>query len=155
MKIGKDMKVDIDYNFKLDRGKIIPGEPKGGLAHRASFIFGRGQILPALEQRLKGLEPNNQIEVTLPPEEAFGKVREDLIKEAPIEIFPPNLEVKEGQRYQTHNPVAEPTYFTVRKIKEDGTVILDFNNPLAGEKLHFDISIRSVKLASTEELSKA
>ncbi len=154
MKIGKDMEVEIEYTCKLDTGENVTGDPKEGLARR-SFIYGRGQFFPALEQRLKRLEPNDQIEVTLPPEGAFGKVREDLIKEAPIEIFPPNLEVKEGQRYQTHNPVAEPTYFTVRKIKEDGTVILDFNNPLAGEKLHFDITIRSVRPASAEELSKA
>ena len=154
MKIDKDMMVEIEYTCKLDTGEIVTGDPKGGLA-RHPFIFGRGQILPALEKKLKGLEPNDQIEVTLSPGEAFGKIREDLIKEAPKNIFPPDLELKEGYRYQTRNPSVKPAYFTVRKIKEDGMVVLDFNNPLAGKKLHFDISIRSVKPASTEELSKA
>jgi len=154
LKIDKDTRVEIEYTCKLDTGEIITGDPKEGLAHHP-FIFGQGQMLPALEERLKGLKPNDQIEVTLSPDEAFGKIREDLIKETPRNKFPPNLELKEGHRYETRIPSGEAAYFTVRNIKEDGMIVLDFNHPLAGETLHFDITVRSVRPASTEELSKA
>ncbi len=153
MKIDKDMRVEIEYSVKLDSGEIVKGDPKEGLARR-SFIYGRGQFFPALEEKLKGLEPNDEAEVTLSPKEAFGERREDLIKQAPLKYFPPNVEAKKGRTYKTKDDKGKDSYFVIKDIKDD-IATLDFNHPLAGENLHFDITIRSVRPASAEELSKA
>ncbi len=153
MKIAKDMRVEIEYSVKLDSGEFVEGNPKRDLAH-LSFIYGRGQIFPALEEKLKGLEPNNEVEVTLSPKEAFGEIREDLIKQVPLNQFPPNLEIKKGHTYRTKDAKGKDAYFVIKDIK-DNIATLDFNHPLAGKNLHFDITIRSVRPASAEELSKA
>ena len=153
MKIGKDMRVQIEYSVKLGSGEFVEGDSKRDLAH-LSFIYGRGQIFPALEEKLKGLEPNDEVEVTLSPKEAFGEIRGDLIKQTPLKYFPSNVEIKKGHTYKTKDNKGRDTYFVIKDIKDDITT-LDFNHPLAGKNLHFDITIRSVTPASTEELSKA
>ncbi|MCD6255944.1 MAG: FKBP-type peptidyl-prolyl cis-trans isomerase [Deltaproteobacteria bacterium] len=150
MKIGEGMMVEISYSVRLDSGEVVEGGAEG--AARYSFVFGKGQIFPALERKLKGLEPNDTIKVLLTPVEGFGEVRKELVKEVPLKDFPPDLEIKEGHMYRTVDHRGNPTYFSVKNIKDD-VAILDFNHPLAGENLHFDITVLSVRPATPEELA--
>lgn len=149
MKIDEGTVVEISYSVELDSGEVIQGGP--GEPTRYSFVFGKGQVFPALERKLKGLEPNSTVKVVLTPVEGFGEIRQDLIKEAPLKDFPSNLEIKEGHMYRTVDQRGNPTYFSVKNIKDD-VAVLDFNHPLAGENLHFDITVLSVRPAMPKEL---
>lgn len=150
MKVDNDAVVEIEYTVKLDSGEIVEGGDKPA---RYSFIFGRGQIFPALEAKLKGLESGDTTEVVLAPAEGFGEVRPELMREVPLSEFPQDLELEEGHMYRTVDAQGNPMYFTLKEKKED-TALLDFNHPLAGENLHFKVAIVNVRPATAEELAE-
>ncbi|MCD6319082.1 MAG: peptidylprolyl isomerase [Candidatus Desulfofervidaceae bacterium] len=150
MKIDNDTVVEIEYTVKLDSGEIVEG---GDQPARYSFIFGRGQIFPALEEKLRGLESGASAEVTLTPAEGFGEVRPELMREVPLTDFPSDLELEEGHMYRTVDTQGNPMYFTIKEKKEE-TALLDFNHPLAGENLHFKVVIVNVRPATAEELAE-
>ncbi|HDD45474.1 MAG TPA: peptidylprolyl isomerase [Candidatus Desulfofervidus auxilii] len=151
MKIDTDMVVEIQYTVTLDSGEVVEGAKEPA---RYSFIFGKGQIFPALERKLKGLKPGDTMEVTLTPAEGFGERRPELMREVPLSEFPPDLEIEVGHMYRTVDAQGNPMYFSIRE-KTDKTAILDFNHPLAGENLHFKVSVVSVRPATAEELAEA
>ena len=151
MKIDEDMMVEIEYRVSLDSGEVIEGKDKPA---RYSFIFGKGQIFPALERKLKGLKAGDKTEVTLAPVEAFGERRVELMREVPLSEFPPDLELEVGHMYRTVDAQGNPMYFSIKEKTED-KALLDFNHPLAGENLHFKVSVLNVRPATAEELAEA
>ncbi len=150
MKVDNDTVVEIEYTVTLDSGEVVEGKDQPA---RYSFIFGRGQIFPALEQNLKGLETGEMTEVTLSPEEGFGEPKPELMREVSLSEFPPDLEIEEGHMYRTMDDKGNPMYFTIKEKKEE-TAVLDFNHPLAGENLHFKVKIVNVRPATAEELAE-
>ena len=150
MKIENDAVVEIEYTVTLDSGEVVEGKDQPA---RYSFIFGRGQIFPALEEKLRGLEADDTTEVTLSPEEGFGQPRPELMREVPLSEFPPGLEIEVGHMYRTMDDKGNPMYFSIKEKKED-TAVLDFNHPLAGENLHFKVRIVNVRPATVEELAE-
>ena len=151
MKVENDAVVEIEYTVTLDSGEVVEGK---GQPARYSFIFGRGQIFPALEERLRGLEVGDTAETTLSQEEGFGQPRPKLMREVPLAEFPPDLEIEVGRMYRTVDDKGNPMYFSIKEKKED-TAVLDFNHPLAGENLHFKVRIVNVRPATVEELAEA
>ena len=148
MKVGKNMYVALDYTLSLDSGEVIDksegGEPLG-------FIFGTGQIIPGLERGIEGLEEGESTRVTVEPEEAYGPKREELIQEIPLANFPSDVQVKPGMAFQTMGPQG-PVTFMVTAVQGD-SVTADFNHPLAGERLHFEITVREVREPTPEEIA--
>ncbi len=150
MKVENDAVVEIEYTVTLDSGEVVEGKDQPA---RYSFIFGRGQIFPALEEQLRGLDVGDTTEVTLSPEEGFGQPRPELMREVPLSEFPPDLEIEVGHMYRTMDDKGNPMYFSIKEKKED-TAVLDFNHPLAGENLHFKVRIVNVRPATIEELAE-
>jgi len=151
MKVGANTMVEIEYTVTLDSGEVVEG---GEQAARYSFIFETGQIFPALERKLKDLEPGDTTEVTLAPVEAFGEIKSELMKKVPLSEFPPGLEIEIGHMYRTVDSKGNPMYFSVKE-KDEQEALLDFNHPLAGKTLHFKVLITNVRPATSEELAKA
>ncbi|MCD6214430.1 MAG: peptidylprolyl isomerase [Candidatus Desulfofervidus sp.] len=151
MKVGANTMVEIEYTVTLDSGEVVEG---GEQPARYSFIFETGQIFPALERKLKDLEPGDTTEVTLAPVEAFGEIKSELMKKVALSEFPPDLEIEIGHMYRTVDSKGNPMYFSVKE-KDENEVLLDFNHPLAGKTLHFKVLIADVRPASSEELAKA
>lgn len=148
MKIIPNLFVAIDYNLSLDSGEVIdssePGRPLG-------FIFGRGQILPGLERALEGKEPGERVKVTVEPEDAYGMPSPDLFREIPIENFPKGMRLEEGMSFEIRTAQG-PMMFRIHEIQEN-SVVADFNHPLAGERLHFDVTVVEVREPSVEEFA--
>lgn len=147
MKIQTDAMVAIDYTLKLDSGEEVdksePGQP-------LKFLFGRGQIIPGLERQLDGLEVGATAELTVEADDGYGPRRDELVRELPRKNFPEDVELKPGMIFQGMGPRGP---IPVR-IKEAGDeqVLVDFNHPLAGERLHFDVKVAEVREATEAEL---
>ena len=77
MQIAKDSFVVIEYSLRLDDGWFVKGE---NVPASMNFIVGYGQILPALENGLIGLEQGVQAELKIPAREAFGERDEDMVR---------------------------------------------------------------------------
>ncbi len=106
------------------------------------FSYGEQQILPNLERSLWGLEVGDCKEVILAPADAYGDVNPQAFKEVSVDMIP------EDFRYEGAILVVSDEQFGEMVIRvaavEEGRAILDFNHPLAGKELRFDIKILDV-----------
>lgn len=143
--------VAISYAVATADGELIdrsqPGSP-------LTYLHGHGQIIGGLEAALVGRDVGEKVEAKIPPDQAYG-VREDgLDLEVPREAFPKDAPLEPGFRFQADHPTEEgrQIVFTVHEIEGD-TVRVSGNHPLAGQTLHFQVEIISVRAATAEEIS--
>lgn len=145
MKITQDKVVDIEYVLKVN-GEVVdqsePGEP-------LSYLQGHNNIIPGLERALEGKEPGDSLSVTVQPEDGYGERDEDNVQELPREDFEDDIEV--GAQYFAQSEDGSVTPFTVVGLEGD-LVTVDFNPPLAGETLDFQVTVKNVRDATPEEL---
>jgi len=147
MKIAKDKVVSIDYTLTNDNGQVL--DTSDGREPLA-YLHGHGNIIPGLEEELTGKEAGDKMDVTVPPEKAYGARNEQLMVQVDKSQFDPNVELKPGMEFQTQDQNGVH-YFRLDKIMGD-TVLLDANHPLAGETLKFAVEIKDVREATKEEL---
>jgi FKBP-type peptidyl-prolyl cis-trans isomerase SlyD len=149
VKIGEKTFVAIDYRLFLDSGEEIDRSPEG---EPLAFVTGTGRILPGLEDALMGKGSGESSRVTLEAEDAYGEVDDDLFRDVPRSRFPQDAEIREGMAFTAESPRG-PVPLTVARVGED-VVTVDLNHPLAGKRLHFDVTIAEVREPSEEELTQ-
>ena len=132
--------VSIEYTLKLDDGRTVDTNVGG---QPLVYEQGKQQILPALEQSLQGLGVDARKAITLPPEQGYGVVNPQAIQPVPIDAVPADAR-QVGTQLLVQGPGERQLPARVREVNEK-EVVLDFNHPLAGETLHFDIRILEVK----------
>jgi FKBP-type peptidyl-prolyl cis-trans isomerase SlyD len=148
MKITGNMYVAIDYCLTLESGEEINRSPAG---NPWAFIAGTGQIIPGLENKLKGMAAGDDAKITVEPEDAYGQIREDLFQVIPRDQIPADMKIEPGMTFQAQRPHGLVT-FSVKSVDDD-TVTIDLNHPLSGKRLHFDVKVVEVREASAEELA--
>ena len=149
MKVGKDKVVLMHYTLKNDAGDVIDSSDGGD---PLPFLQGHGNIIPGLESALEGSKVGDKLDVSIKPEEAYGERMKDAIQEIPSSALKGVDEVKVGMQLQSQDQDGNAFLVSVTKI-EDDKITVDANHPLAGETLHFSVSIESVRKAEAEELS--
>ena len=149
MKVGKDKVVLMHYTLKNDAGDIIDSFDG---ADPLPFLQGHGNIIPGLESALEGSKVGDKLEVSIKPEEGYGVRMKDAIQEIPSSALKGVDEVKVGMQLQSQDKDGNAFLVNVTKI-EDDKITVDGNHPLAGQTLHFSVSIESVRKAEAEELS--
>jgi FKBP-type peptidyl-prolyl cis-trans isomerase SlyD len=149
MQVAKNAVVTIDYTLKNDAGNVIDSSQSEG-RQPLPYLHGMGGLIPGLEKALEGKNPGDSLNVTISPEEAYGKRNEDLIASVPKSAFG-NNPIIVGAQFRTQDKQGRSQVVTVTKIDAD-TVTIDANHPLAGATLHFDVTIKDVREASQEEL---
>ena len=109
-------------------------------------VIGEGWVLKELDERLTTMEPNKTQSVEIPPEKAFGPRDPEKVKRIPLkqllakDVHNPTI----GMRIDFNGKMA-----TIRAIGA-GRVLLDFNPPLAGKTLIYDVTVDK-KLETSEE----
>ncbi len=132
--------VSIEYTLSLEDGTTadsnVGGEP-------LVYEQGKQQILPALEEALEGMHVDDTKQVTLTPEEGYGKVNPEAFQEVEAENIP------EDAREPGTMLVARDSSGNERPVRvhsvEDETVVLDLNHPLAGKILNFDVKVLAIE----------
>ncbi len=139
--------VAIHYTIKDDEGteieSTIGGEPM-------VYLHGAGNIIRGLELALLGKNTGDKIQATVEPAEAYGEFIAEMVQTVPRSVFA-DQDVEVGMRFNTkteHGPLS----FTVKDVSEE-EVIVDGNHPLAGQTLHFDVSVEALREATEEELN--
>jgi FKBP-type peptidyl-prolyl cis-trans isomerase SlyD len=141
MNIKENVFVSFDYKLTLDSGEEVDKSPSG---EPLGFITGSGQIIPGLEKEMMGMSAGDSVNISVEPEEAYGMVNPELFQEVKREQFPADMEIKPGMTFQSQGPHG-PMIINVSEIKDEDTVIIDLNHPLAGKRLNFDINITEVR----------
>jgi FKBP-type peptidyl-prolyl cis-trans isomerase SlyD len=100
---------------------------------------------------LEGKGAGDALQVKVSPDEGYGEHDPEKIEEVPRGEFPDELELKVGGILTATDPEGHEMDFLVKELRKD-TVLVDFNHPLAGKTLHFDVTVREVRAATAEEL---
>ena len=118
------------------------------------YIEGAQQIIPGLEERLKGVKKGDKREVVVPAAEAYGVREEKLVIKVPLDQFPKNQKVTVG--FQVEIEVSEEYYhpFTVTEMNGNEAT-LDGNHELAGEDLYFSVVVKEAREATPEEIEES
>jgi FKBP-type peptidyl-prolyl cis-trans isomerase SlyD len=132
--------VYIEYTLKLEDGEVVDSNVG---SDPMNFIHGKGQIVPGLEKELTGMKKGESKHVVVKPEDGYGNIRDDAIREVPREKIPKESH-KAGAKIQGRTATGRVIPLTVKEVK-DKTIILDYNHPLAGKTLYFDVKIIDVK----------
>ncbi len=145
MNITQDKVVELDYKLTVN-GEVIdqsePGEP-------LVYLQGHSNIIPGLERALEGKAVGDELQVTVQPEDGYGERDEENVEELSREDFEDDIEV--GATYYAQDEAGSVIPFTVMEVSGD-TVKVDFNPPLAGMVLNFDVKVLNVRDATPEEL---
>ncbi len=140
MKVKKNCLVRVQYRITDDEGQEIDAStPETPL----EFVCGRGDVVSGLERGVIGLEPGATKRITIPPEDAYGPHDPKLVKTLPRAGFPAHLELAVGQRFSYRSEKNAELTYRVMEIHKD-TILADFNHPLAGKSLHYDVEVTDV-----------
>ena len=134
----------MEYTLKLDTEELIETNVGKG---PIQFTQGSHQIIMGLENAVEGMKVGEKKQVTVQPKDGYGESDTRLIQEVPIEKIPEDLR-KVGLFLNSRGPGGREYRSMVKEVN-DKIVVLDFNHPLAGKILVFDIEILDVKSPDT------
>ena len=148
MSISDNQVVSIHYELKnVDNGEILDSNLN---AAPLSFIVGKGQIIPGLEEKIKELNAGDKADITVAAADAYGIYDENAVQTLPKEQFA-GLELQVGMTLYGQGEHGETVQVIVKNFNDE-TVEIDFNHPLAGKDLLFAISIDEVREATEDEI---
>ncbi|MGH1540815.1 MAG: FKBP-type peptidyl-prolyl cis-trans isomerase [Arenicella sp.] len=146
MIIEKDSVVAIAYTLKNTQGEVLDASEEG---KPLNYLHGAKNIIVGLEQALEGKKEGDNVSVDIESELAYGPRIDALTQQVPKESFGEINTIEMGMRFQAETEQG-PVSVVVTEIEGD-LITVDGNHPLAGQDLHFDVTIESVREASTEE----
>lgn len=114
-------------------------------------LIGADNVLPGLERAMMGKTSGDRLQVTLPPEQAYGLRDEQKTDRVSAKYLRHEGKLSPGKivRIDTNQGIKTATVLKVGKFSVD----LDLNHPLAGQTLTFDVEITSVRPAQAEEIA--
>jgi len=142
--IAQDTVASVHYTGTLpDSGEEFDSSRDG---EPLTFLVGHKGMIPGFERELMGAGVGDTLSFTLNPEDAYGMPSDEMIQEVPREMFPEEMPVDLGMTLMSD---AGP--FRIVAITDD-TVRCDFNSPMAGKSLHFEVEVMEVRAATPDEL---
>lgn len=149
MLIADQHVVAIDYTLTNEAGEVIDSSAD---SEPLVYLHGAGNIVPGLENALTGKTADDELEVSIEPEDAYGEYSAELITTIDRGMFEGVDELQVGMQFHASAPDGGMQIVTIRDI--DGEeVTIDGNHPLAGQQLNFKVKIISVRAASEEEVA--
>lgn len=114
----------------------------------ATLSLGTGQLAPALERHLIGLEEGARAAFDVPAGEAFGDRNPELLQRVKLsllhELGDPDATYERGDVVQFPTPDGGGSYAGVVRDKGEDWLLFDFNHPLAGQAVRFEVQVLGV-----------
>jgi len=104
------------------------------------FTIGEKNMLPGFENAVIGMKKGDTKTITLPPEEAYGSYKKELVSAIERSDFPKEIHLEVGKRLRVRTQDEKYTIVTIKDFTEDN-IVLDGNDPLAGKILTFKIEL--------------
>ena len=134
----ENKKIKVEYEGRLKDGTIFDSSKKHGKP--LEFELGKNQVIKGFEDAVKDLKKGEEIEITLEPKDAYGPIREELIKEVPRSQLPPGPELKVDMMLMVGLPNGQKIPARISEVKPE-TVKIDLNHPLASKTLIFKLKL--------------
>jgi FKBP-type peptidyl-prolyl cis-trans isomerase 2 len=135
--VQDNSKVKAHYKGTLSDGQIFDtSEGREPL----EFTMGMGMLIPGFEKAVLGMAVNENKEFTIPSQEAYGEVREELFYQIPNAHVPPEITPEIGMQLTFDSPEEGQVILVVSDIQPE-FITVDANHPLAGQDLTFNITV--------------
>jgi len=139
--IGAGTQVTLHFALKLTGGDVIDSTFD---KDAAVFVVGDGQLLPGFEEQLMGLVAGDEKSFEISPENGFGMPNPNNRQIMSVDMFGPEMELSEGLMVSFADANKQELPGMIVAIDE-GKVEVDFNHPLAGKDITFDVKILAVE----------
>jgi FKBP-type peptidyl-prolyl cis-trans isomerase SlyD len=141
--------VSIAYTLRLANGDLVDASPAD---EPLEYLHGAENIVPGLEKALNGLHVGDKRDVEVSPEEGYGDYDPEFVEVVDRSDLPKDLTLQLGMTIAVTDDEGYIDEAIVREISKS-TVTLDFNHPLAGQKLFFAIEVVDLREADEDELA--
>ena len=145
--VQKDVVVSMEYTLQVDSEEIDSSKGQDPL----QFLVGHGNIISGLEREMMGMKVGESRDVVIQPADAYGEFDEEAFMEVPRGEFPKDMPLEEGLELTVRDDSGQSRYARVDAVEGDN-VTLNFNHPLAGDELHFNVKVVGLREPTAEEL---
>lgn len=139
--------VSMEYTLHVDGELLDSSEGQDPL----EFLTGHGNIISGLEREMIGMKVGDSKDVIVAAADGYGEYDEEAFLDVPRNQFPKDMPVEEGLELTVRDDSGEGRYARIESVKGE-TVRLNFNHPLAGDELHFNVKVVSLREPTDEEL---
>lgn len=139
--------VSMEYTLHVDGELLDTSDGQGPL----QFLVGYGNIISGLESEMMGMKVGDSKDVVVQPEDGYGEFDEEAFMDVPRKDFPKDMPVEVDAELTVRDNEGNARYARVESV-EGETVRLDFNHPLAGAELHFNVKVVLLRDPTEEEL---
>jgi FKBP-type peptidyl-prolyl cis-trans isomerase SlpA len=140
IRIGQNTQVTLHFALHLEDGNTVDSTFDKA---PATFKVGDGSLLPGFENALFGLKAGDKRDLSVPPENAFGQPNPQNLQVMPRNQFQ-DMELAEGLLV-IFNDAANTELPGIVKAFDEQQVTVDFNHPLSGKTLRFEVQIIDVQ----------
>jgi FKBP-type peptidyl-prolyl cis-trans isomerase SlyD len=148
MSVGMNKVFTFNYTLKDEEGTLLDSSANKG---PMSFISGSNLIIPKLEEALSGMIIGSKKNIKVDAVDAYGEYSEDGVQNIKKDQFPEDTELEVGMTFIANSPDGKQMPFLIASIEEQ-EITIDFNHPLAGKNLEFDVELLDVRDATPEEM---
>ncbi len=145
--VADDLVVTMDYTLTVDEQIVDSSDEEGPI----QYLQGYGNIIPGLEAHLGGLAIGESMDVTVAAKDAYGEFDSEQIVNIPLDEFPEDICVETGVELEMKDQDGDMLFARIVSVGK-ARAKLDFNHPLAGKELHFNVTIIGLRLPTAEEL---
>ena len=156
MNITEGHLVSLAYTLSIQDGDVVESSEEEG---PLEYLHGNGEIPEGLEKALEGKAVGDKVELTLPPEEAFGEYDVEALTTVPRSEFPKDAEIETDQWIQVgvqmEDEEDDGEFEIEMRIVEINpeAVVLDANHPLAGKTIQYEVEVRELRQPTEEDLA--
>ena len=134
--------VSVHYKGTLNDGTEFDNSRTRG--EPLTFQVGSGMMIPGFDSGVLGMSIGETKNLSLTAEEGYGEKNDEALQEVSKQFFPPEFNFTAGEMVQGTTPEGQPLLAKIISEAEE-TVVLDFNHPLAGEGLNFEVELMEIK----------
>jgi peptidylprolyl isomerase len=138
--VRKGDKVRVHYTCKLANGTIIDSSQG---KEPFEFTLGKGEIIRGLEDVIMGIKLGQSKTATVTPEKTYGPRHEEWMIDVGRDKLPEDFKPEVGLHYEIPRENGQSSLATVTHVSQ-ATVTLDFNHPLAGKDLIFEVRLLEI-----------
>ncbi len=132
--------VKIHYTGTLDDGTVFDSSRE---RDPFEFTLGEHQVIAGFEEGVLGMAVGEKKDISIPPEEAYGPRRQELVVSIPRANFPKDINPQVGMHLQVPSPDGGAAIVTVTEVSDE-QVTVDGNHQLAGQTLHFELELMEI-----------
>lgn len=138
-KVTTGAQVTLEYTLKLEDNSVVDSNVGG---EPLTLTQGHHHVIAGLEKALEGMSPGEKKQVTVAPADGYGAVDSNAFQEVDKNLVPADSRTV-GTQLQAKTADGRQVYPRISEVKPQ-TIVLDFNHPLAGKTLHFDVTVLEV-----------